>query len=304
MSKVRTTTVDLFTPDEHAILAEWFKLKPPATAQNIVVDEAIGRLGFDKEPGLYRRIDAAVAFIVLERAEKRLPQWSAIRDDKLILARKHRDASKIPNRKVVLQPRPLFCINWADSGPGFSWPVEYYVTWLPYYDRHVVTASADSPDAFGYCDFALGAFGIDTPIKEGARKIICGDWSDQNTQGGQQRWVCLFSTDLISKQEAEAWAEQVWPSERGKEDEDEFYSRVGRGPITVARSPTRERQVLPFRKQSQQKPDSEELKEREQRKLDPKRQALVRQIVEGHPETKWDSEALQRLHDDLEAWGE
>ena len=303
MSKVRTTTVDLFTPDEHAILAEWFKLKPPATAQNIVVDEAIGRLGFDKEPGLYRRIDAAVAFIVLERAEKRLPQWSAIRDDKLILARKHRDASKIPNRKVVLQPRPLFCINWADSGPGFSWPVEYYVTWLPYYDRHVVTASADSPDAFGYCDFALGAFRIDTPIKEGARKIICGDWSDQNTQGGQQRWVCLFSTDLISKQEAEAWAEQVWPSERGKEDEDEFYSRVGRGPITVARSPTRERQVLPFRKRSQ-KQDSEELKEREQRKLDPRRQDLVRRIVEGHPETKWDSEALRRLHDDLEAWGE
>jgi hypothetical protein len=26
----------------------------------------------------------------------------------------------------------------------------------------------------------------------------------------------LFSTELISKQEAEAWAEQVWPSERSK----------------------------------------------------------------------------------------
>jgi hypothetical protein len=45
-------------------------------------------------------------------------------------------------------------------------------------------------------------------------------------------------------------------------------------------------------------------KEREQRKLDPRRQALVRQVVEAHPKTKWDSEALQRLHDELEAWGE
>jgi hypothetical protein len=45
-------------------------------------------------------------------------------------------------------------------------------------------------------------------------------------------------------------------------------------------------------------------KERELRKLDPRRQELVRQIVESCPQTKWDSEALQRLHDDLDAWGE
>jgi hypothetical protein len=41
---------------------------------------------------------------------------------------------------------------------------------------------------------------------------------------------------------------------------------------------------------------------REQRKLDPRRQDLVRRIVADHPE--WDEEALQRLHDDLDAWGE
>jgi hypothetical protein len=46
-----------------------------------------------------------------------------------------------------------------------------------------------------------------------------------------------------------------------------------------------------------------ELEERELRKLDPRRQDLVRRIAEGHPETKWDSEALQRLHNDLDEWG-
>ena len=215
MSKVRTTAVDLFTPDEHAVLAEWFRAKSPAFARDIDSDEAVSRLGFDKVLHHYRRIDAAVAFIVLERVEQRLPQWSAIPDDKLIVAREYRDDTKVPNRKVLLQPRHLFTINWADSGPGFSWPTAYYVTWLPYYDRYVVTASADCPDAFGYCDFALGAFGIDTPIKEGARKIIVDD-----TRGGwgQQRWAYLFSTELIPKQEAEAWAEHVWPSERSEEE--------------------------------------------------------------------------------------
>jgi hypothetical protein len=54
--------------------------------------------------------------------------------------------------------------------------------------------------------------------QEGARKIVCADWSDQNTQWEQQRWAYLFSTELISKQEAEAWAERVWSSERGEEE--------------------------------------------------------------------------------------
>jgi hypothetical protein len=69
---------------------------------------------------------------------------------------------------------------------------------------------------------------------------------------------------------------------------------------------TEPRQVLPFRTRTTVKPqqDSEELKEREQRKLDPKRQDLVRRIVAGHPETKWGPKELQELHDELEAWGE
>jgi hypothetical protein len=50
--------------------------------------------------------------------------------------------------------------------------VAYYVTWLPHYDRFVVTASADCADGFGYCDFVIG------PIKEGARRVVCGDWKD------------------------------------------------------------------------------------------------------------------------------
>jgi hypothetical protein len=54
-------------------------------------------------------------------------------------------------------------INWADSGPGLSWPADYNLVWLPTYDRFVLTYSADSPDAFGYCDFALGTVAAEIP---------------------------------------------------------------------------------------------------------------------------------------------
>jgi len=200
----------------------------------------------------------------------------------------------------------------------------YYVTWLPHYDRYVVTASADCPDSLGYCDFELGAFSIKTPVKEGARKIICADRSKQNRAYEQPRWAYLFSTELISQQEAEAWAERVWPSERGEQAEDDFYRRVDHRcappPATVKRPEAildlekiidelmYRKKALPLESAEYQFIDRMltglRKKEREQRKLDPRRQDLVRRIVEGHPETKWGPKELQELHDEPEAWGE
>jgi hypothetical protein len=136
MPYVRRNTVDLFTADEHAVLANWLGVRPPKVAKGIEPDEAIARMGFETEPHHYRLVDAVVASIVLENVEKRLPAWSALRaDGSFVCARKYRDDEKVPNRKVLLQSRRLFVINWADSGPGFSWPVAYYVTWLPYVYR-------------------------------------------------------------------------------------------------------------------------------------------------------------------------
>ena len=215
MLKVHATSVDLFTPDEHAILARWFNVAPPEVAREIDLDEAISRLGFEEEPDQYRLIDAAVAFIVLERVEHRLPQWGSIDADGVVtVARQYR--ANIKNRKVLLQPQHLFSVNWADGGPGFSWPTAYYLTWLPHYDRFVVTASADSDDS-GYCDFALGSFGIETPIREGAKKVMCNDWTYEQ----QHRWAHLWGTGLISAAEASSWADAAWATEAECEDIEE-----------------------------------------------------------------------------------
>ena len=51
-----------------------------------------------------------------------------------------------------LEPELLFCVNWADSAPGISWPEAYYVTFIPGLDHYVVTASRDSRDLFGCTD--------------------------------------------------------------------------------------------------------------------------------------------------------
>jgi hypothetical protein len=111
-------------------------------------------------------------------------------------------------------PQFLMMINWADSGPGFSWPESYHVTYLPYYNVYVVTGSVDSPEMHGYTDRALGQFPPDVPLLEGSRKIIVEDW-DMQAGWGQEEWAYLFSEGTVDTAMARAWAEEVW----GKEEE-------------------------------------------------------------------------------------
>ena len=118
------------------------------------VGRALAQLGFGERCEPNSQTAAAVAHIVLEAIEDRLPCcWNG---DELIYARRYREPDQKPRRRAALLPNLLFAIDWTMSAPGFSWPVSYHLVWTPIYERFVVTASADCPDAFGYADFVLG----------------------------------------------------------------------------------------------------------------------------------------------------
>ena len=72
----------------------------------------------------YSQTAAAVAHVVLEAIEDRLPVWACWKDDKLITGRSYREPHQKPQRRAALLPSELFAINWASSGPGFDWPVQ------------------------------------------------------------------------------------------------------------------------------------------------------------------------------------
>ncbi len=167
-----------------------------------------GRMGNPRGNCRISTHDVAVAQILLERVQDRLPQWAALTDHGIQLARQILD--RRAQRKVELWPRHLLTINWADSGPGFDWPVSYNAIYVPGFDRTVVTASGDCADAFGACDVALGYFGPDTSLLEGSGKIIRGDWASQRLDHEQQRWAKVVTPGLVSEAEANAWADEVW----------------------------------------------------------------------------------------------
>jgi hypothetical protein len=158
-----------------------------------------------------------VAQIILHHVQATLPQWSSVSGGTVNLNRKeykrHRDA------RLTFNPQLVCTINWADSGPGFSWPESYHVTHLPGFDKFVITASRDGPDAWGCADHAIGvAEGSLSPI-EAAKQAITEFW---RTQLNGPRWAYLFDEGLIDSKTANVWADEVWcpPEEEADEEGD------------------------------------------------------------------------------------
>ena len=214
-----TKSVDLFTKEEHVVISEWFGVEPLCDQRKLPsMSEALDKLGFVGQANARLEEEAAIASIVLERIQKRLPQWSAARsaisdsnETEVFFARQISERKAI--RTIELMPQHVLTINWADSGPGFSWPVAYHVTWVPIYDQYVVTQSADSPDVDGYCDFAIGKFSVTKDFISETVRVIEADWQWLKDQCSQSRWAYLIGIGLIDENTAEVMANAVWEEE-------------------------------------------------------------------------------------------
>ena len=231
MNDKTNTTDQIFHPVEQAILCDWLGRERPLAARDItlkVEDNETGSGPITLVPGYYGdtsefALANAVARLVLEAIQQRLPTSAVCCGGDVVLTRDY--APKTP-RKLDLLPQFLFQINWANSGPGISWPVAYYLAWLPVYDVYVVTESADSPEALGYCDRALGWFDIDTPIEEGAKRVVAGDWQYRYSEFGQEHWEHFLDQGLISSKAVWRWAAEVWEEEEEEEEEEDDYKTM------------------------------------------------------------------------------
>jgi hypothetical protein len=156
------------------------------------------------------RLAIAVAQIVLHEIQGSLPQWASVRDDEVVLNRKehkrHRDA------RLIFNPQLVCTINWADCGPGFSWPESYHVTFLPGFNKFIVTSSRDGDDVWGCSDHAIGIADGSLSPTEAAKAVIINSWRTQFLKWEKERWAYLFDEGLIDKKVTEAWADEAWYS--------------------------------------------------------------------------------------------
>ena len=217
--------LQIYDEVELAIVFDWFGLaRPPVLnavdlklyGENEFPEEAAGRVRLMRSDGGFsdqNSLSNAVARLLLSEIQGRLPQWGVAHGDGTVnLARAYaprRDAT------IDFMPRFLFEINWADSGPGFSWPEAYHVTYVPGFDRYVVTASQDSPDMHGYTDEAIGHFAPEEGQEDGAGRVIRAWWQRQ-ADDGQPGWAYLFNVGEINADTAQRWADEVWDPETGE----------------------------------------------------------------------------------------
>ncbi len=237
----------LYDDIERAILFDWLeRARPPAlagidTEASIQTSPDPGNRGpvrllesYDRfDYGHEKRLANAVARIALNAIADRLPQWAATSaSGDWIYGREHQ-----PRRAAAIDPLPRFLlmINWADSGPGYSWPEAYHATFLPGFDCIVVTLSADSPEGNGYTDLAIGHFPADADFDAEVERILCDFWSSHTNSNPDLAWEYLFDEGYIDTGTAYRWREQVWAIGADGEpiddetDEDEDLDEVGNG---------------------------------------------------------------------------
>ena len=100
------TSVELFTPDELAIMAQWLGVEPPASARGINVEEVIARFGFTEELDYGAMLDLAVVHIVSKNIGARRPHWAGLRGEELFLAGPYRDLPNELDRRIPMTRAP------------------------------------------------------------------------------------------------------------------------------------------------------------------------------------------------------
>ena len=222
------THTSLFLPEEHKVISTWLNVEP---AEELSADLTIEKALFDLDllvPTVSVRstVDWAVAAVLLERIQDRLPQWASVSEGKANLGRNLRD--RAADRTVEITPTHLVTINWADSGPGFSWPEAYHVTYVPYYDEYIVTGSVDCTDVYGVTDFALGHFRPGEDIRKASAEIIRTEWQFLTDNYNQYRWAYLFDEGLIGQDFADELADTIWEESGEPLTEDYSYEEEAR----------------------------------------------------------------------------
>ena len=199
-----TSNVLKLLPDEELQILDAYIKRSNSIRLNKIPDQ----LGIPENPDI-PRVSIAVAQILLEPIQELLPSWSCIDEDHEFIASR-KVFKRFVESRLKFNPHLIFLINWADSGPGFSWPEAYYITYLPGFNKYIVTASRDSEDLCGCTDNAIGFFDGDLDKIEVAKKALIKHWRVAKRQGLDDGWQSVWERGLVNHKVAISWAKEVW----------------------------------------------------------------------------------------------
>lgn len=199
------------TPEEDKLIERWIEVV--RTRKGIIGNTSLSATGEEFTTSGDLKLDNAVAAIVLNTAQNRLPNYGVV-DTKGSVAL-GRSPKPVGARKVQLLPSLLFAIDWAATAPGLSWPESYFVTYVPVVDLRIVTASRDDSEIWGYEDLAIG---FCRPIRTpdyGVKKIIQSWWRRAGGDPAEaEPWESFWKAGLVDEARAIGWRNEVFRERR------------------------------------------------------------------------------------------
>jgi hypothetical protein len=235
--KHNAQTLELFHPLEHAYLCDYLGIERPPVARALdpyapgECDRVLDQDEFEND-GVFRlrpdyegivsinAVPNAIARMALNGIQDRLPNWYCGWQGGYVKARHHEGRCL---HRANLKPEYLFKINYADSGPGFSWPEDYHRVRFPHYDIWFVIASQDTPEVHGYADQVIGHYSLDEDPMEAIKRILIAWW----TQGGDDpefAWEALWDTGLIDSATIMGWRDEAFGLNQVDEDQEEAWT--------------------------------------------------------------------------------
>ena len=200
--------VDLpYAFDIDRLFESYFQENEIPTPPHLLLNEGIGC-------DFSRQISNVVARLCLEAIDSKLPRFTVMDDQGVAYSARQGKGPKKAGRSIVSLPNYLFEINWATSGPGFSWEESYHVSFIAEYDRYVVTASQDSPDAMGFCDLCIGHFGATNDVVSDALEVIENWWGDKVAEYDANPYERISGLGSASIEQIENIARNVWSGDQ------------------------------------------------------------------------------------------
>jgi hypothetical protein len=83
--------------------------------------------------------------------------------------------------------------------------LKYYISWIPYYERYVVTVSYDSPEVEGYLDLAIGDLAEGASVEKELKSVIVRHWDRDSMY--LQGWEGVIDPGIVK--DPWAWREEV-----------------------------------------------------------------------------------------------
>ena len=211
-----------FHPVEHFYLRSFLGL-PAELPDSLEIEQLVGERcngNLEDRPYLlledswntneHDRINNAVARLVLSAVSERLPRFLVVGQDGVIESARPRSKTRRTGGTVASLPVFLFKINWATSGPGFSWEELYHVGYIAEYDVYIVTASQDSDDVFGFCDTCIGYFYETQDFVADALDVVSEWWAGKVAEYGAYEYERLTELGSATLEQVLSITKQVW----------------------------------------------------------------------------------------------